>query len=272
MYADLHAHSLMSDGWYGPAEVVDMQAAHGVGLVALTDHDTFAGVARARDRAVERGLAFVVGVEITVGAPGHMHHLLAHGPRPDDPALADLLAGNRRVRRAEALAVQAHLRRAGMALPDDPVYDDPDAVVMPHTLARAAIRARLARHDAVWAEIKIALARLPAKVYAAMPDPVTVAEAVHGAGGLLVWAHPALSRDAAAMRGRLPLFDAVEVLTPRHDAAQTAALQALCLRTGKPATTGRDFHGYPRYERPPVPLDPAYLRMLGDRIIWPDRN
>lgn len=268
LYADLHAHSRASDGWSNPADVVALQAAHGVGLVSLTDHDTFAATAVAANKAAQLGIAYVAGVEITAAPPRRMNHLLAHGVRTDDPGLGALLDRNRTIWRREALAVRDHLRDRGFRVPDDQRYDDTDAMVMPHTLARDLIRTGVARHAEIWAEIDTALARLPTAAYAAMPEPPEIAEAVHGAGGLLVWAHPGQCMDAERMRSAARYFDALEVFTPRHSRAVAAELQQFCADIGKPYTTGWDFHGYPRYRLPPVPLDPAYVELLADRITW----
>ncbi|MFI7080179.1 PHP domain-containing protein [Micromonospora sp. NPDC049903] len=268
--ADLHGHSRLSDGWNRPAELVTVQARAGVELVSLTDHDTLTGTAAAAARAAELGLSYVVGVEITAAPVRHDNHLLAHGVRADDPDLAALLATNRRIWRRDALAARAALREAGLTVPDSAAYDDSAALVMPHSVARDVIRTGRATHPQVWQVIDDALARQPPEAYAGMPEPVEIAEVVHHAGGLLVWAHPGRSRSPERMRAVLPLLDAIEVHTPRHDSHATAEWAALCAETGIPACTGRDHHGYPRYQPPPVPLDARYLQRLADRIVRPD--
>lgn len=267
--ADLHAHSSVSDGWYPPTRVVDLLAAHRVRLVALTDHDTLDGVAAAAARALDHGVGFVVGVEITVAPRDGMNHVLAHGVRRDDSALAALLTRNRRVWRAESLAVLARLREVGLRLRDRPEYDDPARLLMPHMIARDAVRQGRVRHAEIWRLIDQARAAVPARVYAALPDPAETVATVHGAGGLAVWAHPGRSADPTAMFRSVRAFDGVEVYTPRHSPAEVAELVRLCARHDLPATPGRDFHGYPRYTPPPDVLDARYLELLADRICWP---
>lgn len=268
--ADLHTHSRVSDGWNRPAEVITVQARAGVGLVSLTDHDTMAGTAVAAARAAELGLSYVVGVEITAAPPRHDNHLLAHGVRADDPDLAALLRRNRAIWRHDALAARDALREAGLAVPDSAAYEDPDALVMPHSVARDVIRAGAATFRQVWVVIDAALARQPAETYAAMPGPTEIAEVVHTAGGLLAWAHPGRSRSPESMWAALPVLDAIEVHTPWHDAAATARWAVICAEAGKAYTTGRDHHGYPQYQPPPVPPDPRYLELLGDRVVRPN--
>jgi 3',5'-nucleoside bisphosphate phosphatase len=267
--ADLHSHSTVSDGWYEPAQVVALQGTHGVNVVAITDHDTLAGVPAARERALTLGLGYVVAAEITAAPPRGMNHLLAHGVAGDNPDLGDLLARNRRIWRAEVTTILVHVRRQGLDLPPtlEAISDLP--MVMPNTVARELIRSGRVRHDDIWAEIHRALPSVPASVYRHMPGPLEIAEVVHSAGGLVVWAHPGQSEDPDPMRQALRHFDAVEVYTPRHDRRTVAELEAMCHEQDLPASTGVDFHGYPdRYRPPPVPLDRRYLDLLWQRIAW----
>src|SRR5207245_3857388 len=69
MLADLHMHSTVSDGWQDPDEVAHLAADHGIRVMALTDHDSFYGVLRARAAAHRRGLGYVTGVEVSTYRP-----------------------------------------------------------------------------------------------------------------------------------------------------------------------------------------------------------
>lgn len=265
--ADLHSHSTVSDGWYEPAELVDIQAAHGTQLVALTDHDTLAGVAHARRRAHELGLGHVVGVEITAAPARGMNHMLAHGVRVDDPPLLALLERNRLMWRAEVHAVLAHLERQGLPRLPELLDLAETALVMPNTVARHTVVTGLAGHDDIWDEIRRGLPPTSDPMYARMPGPQEVAEVVHGAGGLVVWAHPGQSEDPEPMRAAVAAFDGIEVYTPRHDDATVAELLRLCAAHDLPATSGNDFHGYlDRDYRPiAVALERRYVDRLAER-------
>src|SRR5207244_130119 len=85
--ADLHLHTTHSDGTYSPAEVVDLARRSGLAAVAITDHDTTAGVAPAR-AAAALGLEVIAGVEVTAEYQGREAHLLGYFVRPDDRALS----------------------------------------------------------------------------------------------------------------------------------------------------------------------------------------
>ena len=73
---DLHMHSTASDGTLSPEELVARGAANGVQIMALTDHDTLDGLARARAAAADYGVQFFNGVEISVTWGGETLHMV----------------------------------------------------------------------------------------------------------------------------------------------------------------------------------------------------
>ena len=77
MRMDLHLHSTASDGVKSPVEVVEMAHKNGVEVMALTDHDTVAGLRQARKRAQELGIRFIDGVELSVTWSGKTIHQAA---------------------------------------------------------------------------------------------------------------------------------------------------------------------------------------------------
>src|SRR5260370_5823838 len=87
MRADLHVHSSASDGTEPPAEVMRRAARAGLGVVALTDHDTTAGHAEAR-QALDRGLGLLPGMGLSRPLRGRRVHLLAYLFDPHPPDLA----------------------------------------------------------------------------------------------------------------------------------------------------------------------------------------
>src|SRR4051812_24579280 len=89
--ADLHVHTTFSDGTYTPAQVVDLARRSGLAAVAITDHDTTAGVGPALAAAAGTGVEVVPGVEITAEHRERELHLLAYFVRTGDTALATAL-------------------------------------------------------------------------------------------------------------------------------------------------------------------------------------
>jgi hypothetical protein len=88
MWCDFHLHSDHSDGEFPPTKVVDIVADAGIGVMALTDHDTTAGHDEARARATARGLTFVGGIEMTAYAAPEVVHVLGLGVSTHDAGLA----------------------------------------------------------------------------------------------------------------------------------------------------------------------------------------
>src|SRR5580704_8238514 len=90
-FVDLHCHSTASDGTLKPAEVVRLAVARELSALALTDHDTIAGVAEAAEEAAKLDLDFLPGIEISAEypQPGTMH-LLGYGIDPQSEVLRDL--------------------------------------------------------------------------------------------------------------------------------------------------------------------------------------
>ncbi|HTQ37068.1 MAG TPA: PHP domain-containing protein [Steroidobacteraceae bacterium] len=108
---DLHTHSRHSDGTLAPAQLVALAAQRGVALLALTDHDTTAGLDEARAAAQAAGMNFVDGVEITAGWRGQEIHIVGLAIRPDAAGLQAHLARLLALRRARIAAIGAKLAR-----------------------------------------------------------------------------------------------------------------------------------------------------------------
>ena len=101
MRIDLHSHSTASDGTDPPAEVVRRAGQAGLDVLALTDHDTLAGLPAAR-RALPPGLALVTGMELSCRLDGRSVHMLAYGV---DPGNAELAADSAHLERDDNTAV-----------------------------------------------------------------------------------------------------------------------------------------------------------------------
>ena len=85
MRMDLHMHSNASDGVFSPAEVMRKAHANGAEVVALTDHDTVAGLKEARQEAEKLGMRFIDGVELSVCWGGKTIHVVSLGPKKFEP-------------------------------------------------------------------------------------------------------------------------------------------------------------------------------------------
>ncbi|MTA83262.1 MAG: PHP domain-containing protein, partial [Actinobacteria bacterium] len=110
---DLHTHSTRSDGLDTPSELVTNATKAGINVLALTDHDTVSGWDEARSKAIELGLGFIPGIEVTSVSDIERFgrtirisvHLLAYLPDPNHEALAVVLGDTVATREARARAI-----------------------------------------------------------------------------------------------------------------------------------------------------------------------
>src|SRR3990172_9063073 len=113
---DLHLHSNASDGCDPPRGVIERAGAAGLKVVALTDHDTVAGLAEAREECARLGVEFVEGVELSAAHEGRLVHILGHFLRPDAPALAAQIDFYHRDRYGRMGRMLARLQEVGVAI------------------------------------------------------------------------------------------------------------------------------------------------------------
>jgi predicted metal-dependent phosphoesterase TrpH len=247
---DLHAHSTASDGLLAPDALVQRAAERGVDVLALTDHDDMAGLALAEERAREAGIRLVPGAELSVSWGDHTIHIVALNVDPHCPALVQGLEVIRSGRDGRARRIAAALEAAGIPGAWDGAlrYVTSERLISRAHFARYLVEAGFVR------DMKDVFRRylapgLPGYVEHAW---ATLGEAVgwiHAAGGDAVLAHPGRYRiTPAAMRTLVAQFrdtggDAIEVITPSHDADEVARFAALARVHGLKASQGSDYHG-----------------------------
>jgi len=265
--ADLHVHSNASDGTDPPAEVMRRAARAGLDVVALTDHDTVAGHAQAR-QALPGSLILVPGMELSCrldgpsrGQPGRgvprgpsprgqqSLHLLAYLFDPDDPELA---AETRRIRDDRVLRARAMVDRlVGLGVPI--TWDDVAAIAGAAVVGRPHIARAMAASGAIASP---AQAFTPdwiadggrAYVGRYALDPVRAIALVRSAGGVAVLAHPRADRALLVDDTQIADLAAaglagVEVFHPDQPESEQASLLGLTRDLGLVATGGSDDHG-----------------------------
>ena len=250
MRIDLHTHSSASDGTDRPGDLVRAAAAAGVDVVALTDHDTFSGLAEAVEAGADAGIEVVPGVEISCAHNGISLHLLGYWPDPSHRGLAAELRLNRDDRIPRAQEIVRRLADAGHPI----TWSDVEAHVAegatvgrPHIADTLVTAGVVPDRDAAFATLLHNSSPFYATHHAT--DPVEAIRLVAAAGGVTVFAHPGAGR-----RGRLVADDVVEELAeaglaalevdhPDHDAAARAHYSALAARLGLLRTGSSDYHG-----------------------------
>jgi predicted metal-dependent phosphoesterase TrpH len=257
---DLQSHSVHSDGALPPAEVVAAAAAAGVQLLALSDHDTSAGVAEAREAARAAGIGLVKATEITTMHNGRQDlHILGYLIDPEHPALVATLAHSRGDRERRASQMSERLRELGYELDEELLAArtaQGKTIGRPH-LAQAAV-GHPANHDRLREEglleptkflVEYLIDGRAAFVDREAPSVGEAIDLIHEAGGVAVWAHPFWDiAEPADVRAALGAFrragiDGVEVFYPSFTEAQVRFLVDECTTHGLLTTGSSDFHG-----------------------------
>ncbi|MDR1240024.1 MAG: PHP domain-containing protein [Treponema sp.] len=256
---DLHTHSTASDGEFPPERLVQEAARAGISAIALTDHDTIAGLEIARKEAETRGIRLIPGVELEISwlpppgvsgtGPGGEFHLLGLGISRPSPAFRDALAELSRLREARNREMLGRMNKLGM----DVSYDELKALSGGHSIGRPHFAGLLVNR-------KIVKTREQAfERYLVPGKPLYVpkgglnfdraAVVIREAGGIPVLAHP---MSLFVAWGRLP--DLIRELRDRglagleawHPSAKVRScrrLEDLARSLGLYVTEGSDFHG-----------------------------
>jgi 3',5'-nucleoside bisphosphate phosphatase len=244
-FVDLHTHSTASDGARAPADVVKAAKSAGLAALALTDHDTLAGIPDARDAGAQLGLRIVPGVELSAVEGNVETHIL--GLHLTDLAeLEHRLVGLREMRVTRAARIVERLNALGIPVTFEAVLHEASggAVGRPH-VARALIAGG-------WAtDFREAFDKYlgNGKTAFVAKDHLPLAEAIaliHRAGGLAILAHP----GSQGTRERIaPLvavgLDGLEILHPSHSWEDSQRLDALATELDLVRSGGSDWHGAP---------------------------
>lgn len=241
-YCDLHTHTLHSDGVLTPEALVELAAARGVTVLAVTDHDTLAGLEAAQQRGRELDIEVVPGIELSVEADDQDIHLLGYfvsRPHVLLEALQDIQ--RQRVHRAERIVE----RLAALGCPID--LDDVlqrargDVVGRPHIAEVLVARGYASTLNEAF-DRWIGTGR-PAYVAKDTLDLEAGVRLLRVAGGVPVVAHPGVSDcDALLPRMRAAGVLGLEVWHPQHNERATRHYLALARRHGLTPTGGSDFH------------------------------
>jgi 3',5'-nucleoside bisphosphate phosphatase len=253
--ADFHSHTLRSDGILTPGQLVRSASAAGVRVLAITDHDTLAGVRELRRSGeIPDGLEVVPGIEINTvvgGARDHVAegevHVLGIGVDPDDEVLEAALARQRDSRRTRFDKIVARLRDLGIpidgALDTLPVTTDEDALGRPR-IARALIECGYATSVEDAFNRHLSRGR-PAYVPREGLGPRDAIAAIRSAGGIASLAHYAEAPDNLEFLGELIDLglNALEVHYRAYNLPTVLKLKRIAAELRLLPTGGTDYHG-----------------------------
>ena len=270
---DLHSHSTASDGTLTPTELVRRASAAGVDVLALTDHDSTAGLQEARVEAQNLGLSLVNGCEISVTWSGSTLHILGLNLSPDCSQLQTGLEDIREYRHWRAEEIARKLDKAGIkgALEGASTLAKGNLVSRTH-FAHFLVKNGYAEN--VRSVFKKYLVKnKPGFVQGRWASLEDVMGWIKAANGQAVIAHPARYQLSRSKLVRLinEFIElggvGIEVVSGSHSKDESFTMAKLAADHGLLASAGSDFHGP---ENPWIELGKLPDLPNGCKPIWHD--
>lgn len=254
---DLHLHTLASDGFWTPSELVDYLADHDFRVAAICDHDTQASVLAAIRQGERRGVLIVPGIEVTSRWHDRQWHLLVYGIRPDDErpeaqSFLEMVTTTDTAFREMARDARQRVEVSGRPLPSLSTSLNGQPMYPVHVL-----RAMIAeKHVPSLKEAAELVVKLGGNFTIDRPLPEVV-ERAHRAGGICILAHPGRADLGPALTGEVldemlkdVALDGIETHYRTYTDADTAFYRGLAEERGLLTSTGSDSHA------PGAPVDP----------------
>lgn len=269
MVADLHLHTHFSDGTYSPEELAGHGAAHGLGAMALTDHDTMEGCERMAAACASHGIEFIPASELTAEHDDHEIHILGYFMDAANERLTTELARFQLVRQDRIRQICERLQAAGVKLDAEIVFKIANckAPGRPH-VGRALVQ------EGICSNMDEAFRRFlkkdrPAWVPKFRMSAAQAIDLIHSAGGLAVIAHPGLNRTDEVIPPMVDAgLDGIECFHSRHSTAMSMHYLQIADRLKLVATGGSDCHGMNKGQPliGSVKLPYLHVEQLKDRL------
>jgi predicted metal-dependent phosphoesterase TrpH len=242
--ADLHSHSTASDGEHPPAEVVAAASDAGITDLALTDHDSIAGIPEARAAGKTLGVNVIAGCEFSVRVGWGEMHLLGYFLPVGDDRLESFLVGQRDSRSQRGREMVSRLRSIGIEVD----FADVERISGGGAIGRPHVARALVENGAV-PDLNAAFDRYigyrkPGFVPKDLPRVEDVTALIASVGGVSSAAH---LKDRATKKVLRYLkkagVDGVEVLHPSHGMELRGTIDERATDVGVLKTGGTDWHG-----------------------------
>jgi 3',5'-nucleoside bisphosphate phosphatase len=247
---DLHVHSMFSDGTFTPRRIVELARERDLSTIALTDHDTIAGLDEASSAGEELGVEIVPGIEFSSIYQGNGVHVLCYFMDQENPDLAEELQRLRDDRRLRGEGMVLKLQELGYPITFERVNEIAEGgnIVRPH-VAQALVEAGVIPtiKDAFTEEFIGGGGRAYVEKHAL--EPLDALRLIHSAGGVCVLAHPGTFRETSPVPADLITelagagLDGIEASHPEHTPEVEAEYVATAERLGLLWTGSSDCHG-----------------------------
>lgn len=248
-YVDLHVHSNASDGTLTPSRVVRLASEAGLASIALTDHDTTAGVPEGIRAGLEWGVEVIPGIEVSSSYEGVEIHILGLFIDPANPSLLSTLERFRESRNRRNEEILHRLDEKGIHLTREELLgDNPKTVITRAHIAKALLDRGYAssRQQVFKTYLKYGGPFCPPKE---LLPPEEVVSALMAAQGFVALAHPFLYGLGDKKTEALITYLAnlgmkgLEVYHSSHNQLESQKLRQIASRLHLLPTGGSDFHG-----------------------------
>jgi len=248
--ADLHCHSVISDGTLTPEKLAERAKANGVHLWALTDHDELGGQSRAREAASALKMDYLSGVEISVTWMGETVHIVGLGIDAEHAGIIEGLRSTREGRRNRAQLMAEQLAKVGI----EGAYEGALHFAGNHDLISRTHFARFLVEQGVCRNTEQVFKNYliegkPGYIPHQWASLDNAVKWIKAAGGVAVIAHPgrysrlnAMQMDELYKRFKDLGGMAIEVITGSHSPDQYKTFAKIAQQYGFLASRGSDFH------------------------------
>jgi predicted metal-dependent phosphoesterase TrpH len=245
MFADLHLHTFFSDGTFTPEELVERASQIGFRAIALTDHDTLEGCARAAAACAAAAMEFIPGTELTAEHEDIEVHILAYLVDTQNKVLLTRIAEFQAARQDRIREMVAALNQQGVPLRAESVFAlaNCKSPGRPH-VARALVKEKLIGSLDEAFEKYLKKGR-PAWIPKTKMSALAAVELVHQAGGLAVMAHPGLNRTDEIIPDLVDAgLDGIECFHTKHSTTMAERYLGFAEKYNLLVTGGSDCHGF----------------------------
>lgn len=246
---DLHVHTTASDGQYTPTQIIQKAADRNITTIAITDHDTVAGLEEGKKAAKEHGIRFVPGVELNINFPTGEFHLLGLGLQKISPSfnqMIETLVKNRDLRNEQIIN---NMQKDGIDITFEEIQNDfPNTIIGRPHFAAELVKKKVVKTRQQAFDIYLAKGRkwYVERVGSNLDEAIV---AIKECGGIPIIAHP---MSLYLSWGKLP--DAIkdfyergvmglEAFHPGARVTECLRLEELAKKIGMLITGGSDFHG-----------------------------
>lgn len=250
---DLHCHTTASDGMVSPADLVRHAAERGVDVIAITDHDTVAGVAEGLRAAAESSVRVIPGIELSTRHDSRDVHILGYFIDHTNGELLTTLDAMRsqRLQRAEQMVERLRGLGYGITMDDVREHAGGDVIARPHVARALVAKGFIPSVRAAFASDFIGDGGR-AYVSREVPSSVAAVDVIRRAGGVAVVAHPGVGHHEGEVKPMSPEaigelartgLAGLEVDHPDHPPLVRDHLNAIAHEYGLVVTGGSDWHG-----------------------------